>query len=188
MQIRYLTQKDINRMIDLHLEHFSGPSIAIGRSYVTGIYRQMFVKPDRIIPLGIFTGAKLIGQIIALRSPADIAEIMNPPITAPILRAILIALWTGRVTIIEIINRILFEYRINTVIEPEDTFIGIIVVNSGFRRHGIGKSLFNGLRKYTKSKRIWVDAREDNPIAVSFYKHLGFRVRLAKYHAVLLEH
>ena len=56
--------------------------------------------------------------------------------------------------------------------------ITLVIFDSAFRRHGYGtrafKLLLQNLQRHSVAKKIFVEVRRDNHIALSFWRSLGF--------------
>lgn len=81
-----------------------------------------------------------------------------------------------------LINGKIEGYICATILFEECNLLKIIV-NSNYRRHGLGSRLINTLIEYCKNENVssvYLEVRENNNIAISFYEHIGFELETVR--------
>lgn len=81
-----------------------------------------------------------------------------------------------------LINGKIEGYICATILFEECNLLKIIV-NSNYRRHGLGSRLINTLIEYCKNENVssvYLEVRENNNIAISFYENIGFELETVR--------
>ena len=183
MQIVQLHAAYIRQIVSMHMMFLPGTAEAVGEEYMTNFYIRLFHQNHHTV-LGAFDKKKLIGFVVGTQAVKELLSLTHPPVSFKTSKKILLSVFTGKVSIITLIERVLFEHTVRSQVEDGHGYIFVLVVSGKYQRQGIGKKLVSTIEKILPSP-LWVDTSQTNTNAQKFYSHIGFTQIVRMYNSVL---
>lgn len=184
MYIRHLRLENVNEAAKLHFQTLPDISSTLGLSYVTKMYKLMLADLNAHFGWGVWENKELIGFVIVSRNMNLTHKLFHKLLSPNTFFNVLFHVITFQVSTIRLIERVLFERKLDTVIEKNYCCLGPLCISRKYQRQGIGTTLmarvYQRLR-ILKIDRLYVYTRSDNFQAIAFYKKKGFRI-LAEFH------
>lgn len=169
--------QDIGEVINLHSRTLVGPSSKIGQAYLKKLYTILLSDPETHISLVATDKGKIVGAITATKDLRKTSKLLGKLISFSTLLSILKAITSGKVTILELVKRLMFERVVLKRYTKPYVSILTLFVDKKYQRVGIGRHLTETLLKKLKKigvKKVYVDTLTTNNKAHFFYKSLGF--------------
>jgi len=161
-----MTPSDFNAVIRIHERVL--PTATARMGILSFFYKTMISNPFLHIALVATENKRIVGAITATRDAHQTQTFLSrPSLLFPVLSAVM----TRRITIRELIDRLLTERAILALAHPYQTILTLIV-DIPWQRNGIGKKLVSAL---PMRGTLYVDTETSNAKAQSFYERLGFR-------------
>lgn len=190
MKIESIKTSDIKTLAYLHKKNLVSPSSKIGQKYLEKLYNLLLSDPKTHLCLLAIDGNEIVGAISATKDLEKTNKILRRLISFPVLLDILKATIHGKVTINELLKRIMFELNIlKKFPKPYASILTLFIVQN-HQRHGAGsllvKKVLSELEK-NGTNIVYVDTLISNKKALLFYISLGFSEKERIYDSVILE-
>lgn len=182
--------RDIDIVADLHKETLVSPNAKIGEAYLRKIYSLLLSDPATHVCLVSREKGKITGSITATKDLGKTNMLLGKLISFSTLLHILKAILFGKVTLIELIRRFIFERTIFKRYPKPYVSILTLFVDNKYQRLGIGRLLTEIMLKKLKKmgvKKVYVDTLITNNKAFLFYKSLGFTEKETIIDSIMLE-
>lgn len=191
MKIINLTDADIEAVSNLHQNNLVSPGSKLGPTYLNSFYRLLLSDTKLQICLLAKEKGKVVGVISATRNLTKTRHLLNKLYSPKLVIITLRAILTGKVGLLDLIKRAIFEYILINKFGPDLGYILALAVDKKYQRKGIGKRLFKRLISILKKQnidRLYVDTLKDNKNALNFYLAMGFTKKAATFGNIVLEY
>ena len=189
MDIKPLTTKDIQQAALLHFKELPDITTTLGLPYVTRMYQLFVTDLVTHFCLGAWEKDELIGIIIVSTDMNKTHKIFHKLFSFATAVNLFLKIITFTISPMRILNRFLFEKKLEKITTENYCCLGPICVNDAYQGRGIGKLLLKKAIEHIRKKRItmlYVYTRFDNKNAIAFYKKCGFIVADSFYEGTLL--
>ena len=191
MEIRRITETDIDRVVELHRKTLPCTmSSRLGKNFLKRIYLRLLKYPDNHIALCISDRKKIVA-VATLTLNFRITNLTIGKLDIVTFSEIVVELLLLRIKPKEVIQRLQFEYQISKTFVSAYLYILTFFVDDKYQGQGIGKKLLNevlALTKKKKAKHLYVDTQIKNKQALGFYLKNGFKKISQITDSFLLEH
>ena len=178
MKLRNIKTADIRFIARLHKKTINSPSSKIGIGYLTKIYQTLLKAPELHLCILAYDNDTIIGAITATKDLRKTNKLIKNFFYLGMIFSVIKAVLLGKVSIVELLNRIRFEQIVtNKFPQPYVTILTLFVAKS-FQRKGIGRRLVREIilrLKNEKIKNVHVDTLTTNKKAIAFYQSIGFK-------------
>lgn len=189
MQVQPLTLKDSQKASLIHYSTLSDISSLCGLAIVNKLYKK-FISDDNHFCLGVWNKNDLVALITVSYDMNKSETAMHGLFSFSDILGIFFKILTGKLPPWRILQRLVFENSVKRYMPNKYSSIVTLCVADKFQRKGIGKKLVKTAIMRLKERKInylYVDTREVNFKALSFYKSLGFKIVVQSAGGMLLK-
>lgn len=189
MLVRHMKESDIPKVAQLHQKSLTDIPTGIGMDYLTEFYKKLVAHTLSHVCLVGVSGGEIVGVITSTRNFKQTQALIYKLTFSPkIVLKIMCAIISGKISIRDILHRMLFEKKLGSRYNPFSAYILTLFVVQEYRRKGVGKRLVTKLLDYLKRggvKKVSVDTRSDNMQGRRFYSAVGFKELLSAFNTIL---
>ena len=167
---------DITFAASIHFKTITGLSTLLGQSYLRELYKTLVVNP-RHVSLAVQADHHLIGFVTATEDIAETSSKLHNLLTLSSYGTLFKKIITFQISLTMFLKRLKFENHQAKSYEKPYLSIVTFCVDRAYQRKGIGSQLIHRIEKEAKKRGafyIYVDTRQSNSAARSFYRKLGF--------------
>lgn len=188
MTTRRLQVSDIEDVIKLHQTMLpTTVSSRIGYGYLREVYKIVISHPETHLNYCAVYKGLLIG-VITVSKNLGITHKMISPFSLHIFLPVGLAFIMGKVTFLELFQKINFERRVLKKFRAPQPYILTFFVARDYQRKGIGRKLMEKVMTEVKKRfdSLYVDTQLPNIPARAFYHAMGFAQMSVIYDSVIL--
>lgn len=172
INIRYAKHSDVEKVVKLHTKTLKSLSSKIGEAYLGKLYTLILNHPQIHIILVAVIGERIIGAISVTKDLNKTKKaLFNRELILKTLKAVILA----RVSIVEVIKRLIEEDVVSNKLEKNSAYIMTLFVDKNYQNQGIGTKLIKNVLRMLKTRYVFVNTLKSNKNAGSFYQALKFK-------------
>lgn len=182
MKIRLMTNTDLKQIINLHIKTLPCTmSSKIGEKYLNVLYRKILSDKKTHISLVAYEKNQILGALTLTKNIKITQKILNPIHSYSLICLVITSLVKRKISLREIFDKLYFESKIISKFKSPYASILTLFVKPASQKQGVGKSLVQrvtGILKTEGVGKIFVDTLVTNSVGISFYKKMGFGIRI----------